>query len=322
MDKGSRYLRFGLFSKTRPCACILGRKLSMLAMAGLSLCLASCGKQDLPGVAVAQVNDRVITDYQLDRELQLAAHEQGSPTRSGALQTLIDRQLLQDEALRNSLDRDPHVLSAIENAKAQILAQAYLHSRRAYISAPSREELQAYFNRHPEKFSKRKLFHLKEIVLPSSELSGELKSVMDQARSLEDVAAWLDGRRIVYTLARQTRSSADMPEALLARMQDLQAGQMVAVREGDNASLLVIASLQESPLSFETAIPEIERILLEERGRQQGDAALARLRARAQVVYQPDKIAESLASKQHSNALQAVSGMSAAESESRRGTTQ
>lgn len=272
-------------------------------------------------MAVAQVNDRVITDYQLDRELQLAAQGQASPSRSGALQALIDRQLLQDEALRNNLDRDPHVLSAIENAKAQILAQAYLHSRLAYVAAPSREEMQAYFSRHPEKFSKRKLFHLKEIVLPSSELSGELKSAMDQARSLEDVAAWLDGRRIEYTLARQTRSSADMPEALLDRMQDLQAGQMVAVREGGNASLLVIASIQESPLSFEAALPEIERILFEEKGRQQGDAALARLRSGARVAYQPDKSAESLAST-HGNALQGASRMSAAESAARRGTTQ
>lgn len=272
-------------------------------------------------MVVAQVNDKVITDYQLDRQLQHAAQGQSSPSRSGALQALIDRQLLQDEALRNSLDHDPHVLSAIEDAKAQILAQAYLHSRLAYVAVPSREEMHAYFNRHPEKFSKRKLFHLKEIVLPSSELSGELKAVMDQARSLEDIAAWLDGRRITYTLARQIRSSADMPEALLVRMQDLQAGQMVAVREEGHASLLAIVSLQESPLSFETALPEIERILLSDKGRQQGDAALARLRASARVAYQPDKSAESLAST-HGSAMQAASRMSAAESDARRGTTQ
>lgn len=272
-------------------------------------------------MAVARVNGSVITDYQLDRELQLSVQDQVGANRSGALQALINRQLLQDEALRNSLDRDPHVLSAIENAKAQILAQAYLHSRLAYVTAPSREEMQAYFNQYPEKFSKRKLFQLKEIVLPSSDLSGELKTVMDQARSLEDIAAWLDGRRVMYTLVRHTRSSADMPEALLARLKDLQAGQVMAVRDGNNASLLAITSFQESSLSFEAAMPEIERILLDEKARQRGDAELARLRAGARVAYQPDKSAESLVST-HGNALQAASGISATESGARRGNTQ
>ena len=269
----------------------------MLVLAGLSLCLGACGEPDLPGHPIVQVNGKVITDYQLDGELQRPPSGASETGRAGALQTLIDRHLLQDEALRNGLDRDPHVVEALENARAQILAQAYLQSRIAYVEAPTREEIRTYFDRHPDRFSNRKLFHLKEITLPSSQLTGELKAVMDQARSLDDMAAWLDGRRIDYTVGRQVRSSADMPEAMLNRIRDLQAGQMLIVREGEDASLLAIASVQQHPLSIEAAAPQIERLLLDEKSRRRGDAELARLRAGARVAYQ-DKRTSPLASMQ------------------------
>jgi len=251
----------------------------------LAVSLGACSRRDLPGASVATVNGKTITDYQISSELAHAGTEPADVSRTKALQSLIDRQLLQSEALRNSIDRDPNVVSAIENAKAQILAQAYLQSRVAYAPAPSSDEISAYFSRHPEQFSKHKLFYLKEIVLPSSQLSGELKAVMDQSRSLDDVAAWLEGRRILYMQGRQTRSSADMPEALLARMQGLQAGQILVVREGDNASLLAITDIQESPVTLDAAAPQIRRILLSQKGRELGDAELARLRASAKVEY-------------------------------------
>ncbi|QAU34437.1 EpsD family peptidyl-prolyl cis-trans isomerase [Janthinobacterium sp. 17J80-10] len=314
-------MRFGHFLKTRTCFDYVGHQFLMLAMVGLPFFLVSCGKQDVPGVPVAQVNGKAITDYHLDRELAQSEAGHANADRSGALQTLINRQLLQDEAQRQSLDRDPHVLSAIENAKAKILAQAYLDSQLAYVAAPTREELQAYFDRHPEKFSKRKLFHLKEIVLPSAELTGELKSAMDLAHSIEDIAAWLDGRRIVYKLGRHTRSSADMPAALLAKIQELQPGQMMAVREGGDAYLIAVASIQESPLSLEAATPQIDRVLLDEKGRERGDAQLARLRAGAKVAYQPGKNSESLAIT-HVDAMQAAAGARVAPPETRQGAAQ
>lgn len=314
-------MRLGLFSITRPDFCHLGQHFFLAAMMGGALSLAGCGKQGVPGVPVAQVNGKVITEYHLETELQQAISAEGNGTRSGALQALIDRQLLQDEALRRRLDRDPYVSSAIESAKAQILAQAYLRSQLAYVAAPTREEMQAYFNRNPEKFAQRKVFHLKQITLASADLTGELKAAMDQARSIEDMAAWLDGRRIAYALGRQIRSSADVPAAMLEKMRDLQAGQLLAMREGNEAYLLAITSVEESPVSFEVALPQIERNLLEERGRQRGDAELARLQASAKVAFQNTKNSGLIASK-YVDELQATARMASTTPQIRQRNTQ
>lgn len=285
-------MRFSLFSMTGPWTVCSWRVLSLTPLAVLLAGLGACGKLDLPGAAVAKVNGAAITEYQLGNELLRANAGPTDAGRARVLQELVDRELLQGEAQRQRIDRDPHVMSAIESAKAQILARAYLQSRLAYVRAPSHEEIAAYFHKHPAQFSKRTLFHLKEIVLPSTQVTGELKSVMDQARTLDDIAAWLDGRRVLYTQGRQTRSSADMPEALLTRIQDMQAGQMAVVREGSSASLFAIMDIEASPLTLAAAAPQIERILLSEKARELGQAELARLRVSARVEYGHDAVAQ------------------------------
>lgn len=264
---------------------IMPRTPFLAVLAAFVTVLGACGKADLPGQPVARVNGQPITEQQLGNEL-LRVKSAGHPDRGDkALEDLVDRELLQAEAVRQRLDRDPHVAAALANARAEILAQAYLQSRVAYVAAPSRSELRDYFDKHPEKFSARKLFHFNEISLPAAELTGELKAAMDAARTLDDVSAWLDGRRIAHAQARRIRSTSELPDALLARIGSMQVGQMLIIQEGSSALLLAIADIQDSPLDFSAASPEIERLLLSERGQQMGKAELARMRASAAIEY-------------------------------------
>ncbi|HEU4371913.1 MAG TPA: SurA N-terminal domain-containing protein, partial [Telluria sp.] len=80
----------------------------IVAAAGLSACgnKASASK---PGQALASVNGEEITVLQLNEELQRAGVGAGQQDAAGKqlLQALIDRQLLQHEAAREKLERDP-----------------------------------------------------------------------------------------------------------------------------------------------------------------------------------------------------------------------
>ena len=101
----------------------------MLAALGL---LASCGdkkaSEEKVGQSIVSVNGDEITIHQLNAELQRANVQPAQQEMAGKQITkaLVDRQILVQEAIKEKLDRNPKVMQAIESAKTQILAQAYL----------------------------------------------------------------------------------------------------------------------------------------------------------------------------------------------------
>jgi peptidyl-prolyl cis-trans isomerase C len=106
--------------------------------------LSACGekaKEKKPGQALASVNGEEVTVLQLNEELQRAgvtAAQQDTASKQ-LLQVLIDRQLLQEAAAKENLDRDPKVMQAIDRAKSLIVAQAYCKSGSATSASPRRQ---------------------------------------------------------------------------------------------------------------------------------------------------------------------------------------
>lgn len=277
------------FPVQKPMRCLQSRHALVFCLVMLGLGLSACDRQKPSlGKPLARVNGVEITTPQLHSELLQAGSSDGAATQQMSrqgLERLIDRQLLQSEAVRNKLDRDPSVQLAIENAKAEILAQAYIQSRQAHFAKPTKAEVTAYFNQHPELFSKRRLFATNEIAIEASHVNDQLKAVMDAARSLDDVAAWLEGQRIAYTHSKQMRMMADLPPAMASKLSDMKKGQMWMVKDGASAWLLGVVDIQDSPVTIEAAAAQIERELLDRKVRESGAAEVARLRAVASVAY-------------------------------------
>ncbi|WP_229217504.1 SurA N-terminal domain-containing protein [Massilia forsythiae] len=91
----------------------------VLALATLGAC-GNKAAEKKPGQALASVNGEEVTVLQLNEEMQRAgvAPAQQDAASKQLLQVLIDRQLLQEAAARESLDRDPKVMQAIDRARA------------------------------------------------------------------------------------------------------------------------------------------------------------------------------------------------------------
>src|SRR5205807_8952586 len=108
-----------------------GRLRSSLLLA-LVVARWSCGKADVkkaPGQVVAKVNGDEISVHQINNAIARSNDIAPDEAKQAAVQTLeriIDQELLVQKALKNKLDRDPKVMKAIEDAKRQILAQAYV----------------------------------------------------------------------------------------------------------------------------------------------------------------------------------------------------
>jgi len=261
-----------------------------LALLLAAATLGACGdkaKEKKPGQALASVNGEEVTVLQLNEELQranVAAGKQDAASKQ-LLQALIDRQLLQEAAARENLDRDPKVMQAIDRARALIIAQAYLQKRIGNIARPTPGEVEDYFNKHPEFFANRKQFSMNELVISANDLTPEVRGAADSAKSLEEVAVWLDAHKIKYGRTQVTRSTADVPPQLSQKLLGMPKGQLFVVKEGPRAMFIAVAEVKDAPVSLQVASPQIEQFMTKRKNQELAAGELKRLRGGATIEY-------------------------------------
>ena len=239
-------------------------------------------------VPLVKVNDVDIFLLQPANDLTSSEH-QSAATKEAVnkkmLEMMIDRQLLQSEALHNNLDRDPKVIQAIEHAKTEILAQAYLESKFAAVGASGKSEINAYFKAHPELFTQRKVFYMNELLVATKDFSAQLKSTLDSAKSIEQVAAWLDRHHVRYERNQVARSTADLAPEMITKLKTMRRNQLFVIDAGEYSMLDAIYDVKSSHVTAEAAAPQIEEYLRNKKRKEIGDVELARLRASAKIVY-------------------------------------
>ena len=161
--------------------------LKRLALLPLAVVIASgCGtKQHADTKAktatqlAAKVNSAEITLHQINFVQARSPNirpEAALKARREILNRLIDQQLAKQEAMANKLDRSPNVVQAIEAARSEVLARAYLENMAASQSKPTEDEVRKYYSEHPELFVRRRIFDIEEIqVAPQNGLAPLLR---------------------------------------------------------------------------------------------------------------------------------------------------
>lgn len=281
------YLNAVPFVKTgnpAPFRRVLCGMLVLVAAVGLSACGS---KEKKSGQALVRVNGEEITVLQINDELSRAGVQPGQQEAATKqlLESMIDRQLFLAEAMRNKIDRTPEVMKAIERAKVQIITQAYLQSITAKVSKPSKAEIDDYFQKHPEYFTQRKQFDIKQLVLASKDFGDKLKQVVDSAKSLENVATWLDGQSIKYARGQLSRTTADMPPDLGEKLRALHKGEMFIIKQGENTLINIFVDIKDAPVTAEDAAPRIEQYLVNKKNKELAEAEVTHLRSLAKIEY-------------------------------------
>lgn len=283
-------LSFNKIKNRGPFRHVLCGTLVLATLAGLSAC-SSNDKQAVQ--TLAKVNGEEITSLQFNDELirtGIKTDHQKEPGRQ-LLESLIDRQLITDAAMRIKIDRSPEVVQAIERAKAEIISNAYLESVTSKIDRPSMGEICDYFQTHPEYFADRKQFVIQQLIIATRDVSNELRSVIDTAGSLDAVAAWLNKNNIRHVRGQISRSTTDFPEQMVAKLNKSSKGQLFIVHEGENSLLNSISDIRRSPVTVKNAAPQIEMYLLGKKHKAAADAEIAHLRSLAKIEYLDSHVA-------------------------------
>jgi EpsD family peptidyl-prolyl cis-trans isomerase len=267
---------------------LLSAGLVLLLLAGLSAC-DSKDKAVKSGQALASVNGEEITALQLNEELQrsgvTAAQAQQPEVSKQLLESLIERQLVVNAATQEKLDRDPQVVRGIERAKAMLIAQAYMQNKLGTVAKPTQTEVTEYYHANPEFFSQRKQLEMRQLVLSSDAITPDVKTVIDNAKTLEEVASYLSGHQIAYSRNQVARTTSDLPKELSVKLLAMPKGQLFLVREGARSVLSVVVEVRDAAVSRETAAPQIEQFLTNNKSKAAVTAEVARLRSGAKIDY-------------------------------------
>ena len=108
---------------------------------------------------------------------------------------------------------------------------------------------------------------------------------MDGAKTLDEVAAYMDAHQVKYARNQVSRTTADLSPELGNKLESMPKGQLFMIREADRSLLIMIADVKDAPVDLATAAPQIGQYLMNEKNKAAAAAELARLRSAAKITY-------------------------------------
>lgn len=265
---------------------------TMLSIAVAVLALTGCGggkKEETSASQVAvRVNDAEITTLQLNFRLQQggARPENADAATQRILDQLVDQELAVQKSVSLKMDKDPRVLQALDAARKEILARAYLEQITAGVPKPEETRVRQYFDEHPELFSQRRLYSLQEfaIEVPADKLP-QLRERVASAKSVNDFAAWLKAENLRAGTNAAARAAEQLPMNLLGKLTSMSDGSGMVLSEGPQVRVVFRNASRLEPVTFDRAKPAIEQFLLNTARRDAVETNLKGLRTAAKVEY-------------------------------------
>jgi len=108
--------------------------------------------------------------------------------REYLLRGMVDQILLEQEAKRRGLDRDPEFVRKVESYRRNLLNDMLLKSIRPEGYEVTPEEARAYYREHPEEFGRPERVEARHILVTSEEQARALLAELRRGASFEELA--------------------------------------------------------------------------------------------------------------------------------------
>jgi EpsD family peptidyl-prolyl cis-trans isomerase len=236
------------------------------------------------------VNSEEITVHQVNNILARNPNitpEVTAQTKREILDRLIDQHLARQKAIENKLDRSPSVMQAIEAAKSEILARAYLEKIAAAIPKTATWEVQKYYKEHPELFAQRRLFNLEELAFAAnSEVATGLREQLSKARSMQEIADWLQSQEVKFVVNRGVRAAEQVSLEMLPKLQAMKEGQNQLFEASSERFLVIrLVAYKSEPVDEASAAPRIQQFLLNQRAQELIVKEMKKIKEQAKIEY-------------------------------------
>lgn len=285
-----------------------GQRFAMCAL----LCLAACGKgsEEKATQVAAKVNGAEITVHQVNQTMQrlgTVPEAQVKQATKQVLDRLVDQQLLVEQAKDKKLDRDPRVVAAIESAKRQILAQAYVEQVTGGAQKATGDQVREFYTQHPELFQERRIYRFLQmaIAMPADKQQAvrakveELdKAAGDKQKIFPQLAEWLRGQNLQFQVNQATQPAEQLPLEALPKYQQMKVGDLLFAPSPKGALVSQLVATQSQPVNETQAEPYIQQYLVSRERLKLSEDEMKRLRTAAKIEYVGDfaKLEQSSAS--------------------------
>ena len=256
--------------------------------------VAACGDKKDDGKAAAtqvaaKVNKGEISIHQINAVLQRTGAippEQVKRASGEVLERLIDQELFVQQATQKKLDRSVAAVQAVEAAKREIYARAYLEQITAQATKPDAAAIAAFYNENPALFAKRRVYNLQEL---SVQIAGDripaLMQKISDAKNVTEIANWLRAEKIPFNANAGVKAAEQLPLELVPRFAAAKDGQIVLAQVPGGMSISFIVESREQPMDEKAAAPLIEQSITNKKKVELVQAELKRLRETGTIEY-------------------------------------
>ncbi|MDH5547892.1 MAG: EpsD family peptidyl-prolyl cis-trans isomerase [Gammaproteobacteria bacterium] len=267
----------------------MNRQIATLSAATLVWVLAACGNQNGSTQVAAKVNSGEVTVHQVNYELGVAAGKNPSVNADNAarplLEKLINQELLLQKAQEQKLDRNPNIILAMERAKRQVLAQAYLENIYNTLTPPSDQQIASFFEKNPLLFTERRFFQLQQFAFPSDADSDLITKKVEGSKNINEFTDWLKKDKVPVRAQSLTSPSERIPMAFLPVLAKIEDGKGIVMLRPQGTLVVWRLASKSMPLNFEQAKPFIQQFLVKSVRDKRANEEISALRKAAHVQY-------------------------------------
>jgi EpsD family peptidyl-prolyl cis-trans isomerase len=242
---------------------------------GVALAISSCGLlagcdggQKAPtGQVVATVGKQEIT--MRDLRAEMGAFNAPDPkalkaAEKSALNNIIGRDILADEARKEQIDRTPDFAIAKQRAIDGLLAQALDQKVASQVPPATKDDAQQFVTSHPDIFAQRKIFVLDQVQMarPSDPA---LAKTLGSLKTLDEIQAVLTERKIPFKRVEATLDAVGADPRLVESLLKLHPDDLFILPTGQAFTVNVIKETRIVPFTGDQATAFAQQFVTRER---------------------------------------------------------
>lgn len=220
------------------------------------------------GQVVAKIDGKEITALELRQEMGNFSSRDPKVMKAAqqqAIQQLILRRLVVEEAKKQKLDKTPDYVLQVRRGEENLLAQLYQRKIAASVAVPTRADAESYVGAHPEKFSDRKILIVDQVLVAPNKVPPERVQAL---KTLDEVRALYDAEGVQYQTNVATLDTLAVDPRMIAQINKLPPGEIFVVPQRGAFLFNRIADVRSAPFGGDPAVAYALSVLRNQRAQE------------------------------------------------------